>query len=89
MRFHHLLKLSKTCDSFGDDRVASVEQAKSDYTLSECVLEASDRVKGPADPGGFFDQALRSRSALPTTETELNDMAAAAMSGDSRIPKNG
>jgi hypothetical protein len=26
---------------------------------------------------------------LPTTDTELNDIASAAMSGDSRIPKNG
>jgi len=31
----------------------------------------------------------RSRRALPITDTELRDMAAAAMTGDSRIPKKG
>ena len=33
--------------------------------------------------------AARSRSAFPTTDTELNDIASAAIRGDSRIPKNG
>lgn len=34
-------------------------------------------------------QAFLSLSALPTTDTELRDIAKAAMSGDSRIPKEG
>ncbi len=33
--------------------------------------------------------ACRSRNALATTETELNDIAAAAITGDSRTPKKG
>ena len=39
--------------------------------------------------GGFQRDTRRSRSAFPTTETELKDMAAAAMMGLRRIPKNG
>ena len=31
----------------------------------------------------------RKRSALPITDTELSDIAAAAIIGDSRMPKNG
>lgn len=34
-------------------------------------------------------QARRRRSALATTDTELSDIASAATSGDSRIPKKG
>jgi len=33
--------------------------------------------------------ARRNLSALPTTDTELNDIAAAAKRGDSRMPRNG
>jgi hypothetical protein len=33
--------------------------------------------------------AARSRSALPTTDTELNAIAAAAMSGESSMPVKG
>jgi len=41
--------------------------------------------------GGFAAQrfARRKRSALPTTDTELRLMAAAASIGDKRSPKNG
>ena len=46
----------------------------------------------PRTPDGAphdVHQAFLSLSALPTTETELKDIAKAAMSGERRIPKKG
>jgi hypothetical protein len=48
----------------------------------------SDQVDEDAVPGHVGLQRL-SRLALVITVTELNDMASAARSGESRIPKNG
>ncbi|CAM2194123.1 protein of unknown function [Paraburkholderia kururiensis] len=49
--------------------------------------------KSPLYPIGIAPdaqmRARRSRKALLTTENELNDMAAAAIIGDSRMPKAG
>lgn len=39
--------------------------------------------------GFFYIAARRSLNALPTTDTELKLMAAAAITGLSRMPKNG
>ena len=37
----------------------------------------------------FHSRAVRRRKALPMTDTELSDIAKAAMTGLSMIPKNG
>ncbi len=45
--------------------------------------------EGYARAPSRYTLTRRSRSALPITDTELKDMAAAAIMGDSRMPKNG
>lgn len=54
--------------------------------LSARAAYDQDQTNPAGRPG---DHAERNRSAFPTTETELSDIASAAMSGDSSTPKNG
>ena len=43
----------------------------------------------PFDPDNSYSLTVRNRNALPITLTEDSDIAAAAKTGDSKIPKNG
>ena len=45
--------------------------------------------RSPSTPAPSYSRTARSRRALPTTDTELSAMAAAAITGDSRMPATG
>ena len=72
-----------------DVAIAPADQTKSCLQTMGCHATQDGRTHSKMDHGVNGCQARRSRSALPTTDTELSDIAAAANSGDNRIPKNG
>jgi hypothetical protein len=67
--------------------------AMDELRLHPCLLgEAYTKARmNPAHPyrSRPYNLTLLIRSALPITDTELNDMAAPAMMGLSNTPKNG
>ncbi len=64
--------------------VATIAQQAQDWTPAEVIRQLYDTVSNRD-----HTEVLRSRSALPITLTELNAMAAAAIMGDSKMPKAG
>jgi len=53
--------------------------------IQDSVKRSSERTMSSKT----YSRAARNRSALPTTLTDDNAIAAAAMTGDSRMPKAG
>ncbi len=63
---------------------------KSAFTLAVCRSGATRLASFPGTDSMFrYNRAARRRSALPITDTELSDIASAAITGESRMPNAG
>jgi hypothetical protein len=62
---------------------------ESDFLPTDQHLHPAATFPIEAGPRRHYSRTLRSRSALPTTLTEESAMAAAAITGESRIPNTG
>ena len=56
---------------------------------NECMVRVRNENDARCTPPLRYNRALRSRNALPITDTELKLIASAAISGDSSQPVNG
>lgn len=95
-RLHDSLRVSERCGSSLSDLFANHVGLAGCDQQAHAIMTAQKAIAPPKIQYQFSNSqfmcilhARRRRSALLTTETELSDIAAAAMSGESKMPKDG